>query len=116
MWRVAAAHHEFRRECRHARAAFVWSLESFRVRDPSQFWSFLKVPVPPPVPGLEAFEEHFRGLFGTGTSSSERGAWVQLVEDAEIPAFMASDVTAALACMAPGKSSGLARYSVDVLR
>ena len=72
--------------------------------------------MPPPVPGLDAFANYFRGLFGSGESSSEPAALAAKLDSAEVPAFSASEVQAALGRMATGKSSGLARYSVDLLR
>ena len=93
---VAAARRAFRAECQRARAAFQWHLEGFRAASPHQFWSFLKVRPPAPVPGVAAFREFFGRLFGTGTSSAEPPALAELLDAALLPAFSAEEVAAAL--------------------
>ena len=70
----------------------MWVLESFCVWDCLHFWSLLKIRVPPPVPALPAFEDFFRGLFGSGTSSPEPEELVAQFDTAKIPEFMAAEV------------------------
>ena len=89
---VSAARCAFCRVCFRARVLFVWALESFHMRDPSHFWSLLKVCILPLVPALSAFEAFFRGFFGGGTSSSERAELVARLDAAEVPEFTAAEV------------------------
>ena len=60
------------------------------------------------------FVQFFGVLFGAGVSSAEPASLVLTLGLAEVLAFTAAEVEDTLAHMAPHRSAGLARFSVDL--